>query len=269
MFRTPLEQRKFCSRIERSEHHECRRPRLTCIQVLRLRESPHGRNARTLRLANWRFHPIATVDYITTFYHLAPRSSFPLHCWTIACAFPPLLKNSFACPHRGFVHPGHLNPICMLVGPTLPSACSFRWFETMSARARMKMGESFRDSARFRLIPSCSVNGGEGMSVFWMGIARIKPADRTHLVSLLLDLDIKLIQRLDMVAGKSDRDQQDVLLAQLGQPLDRIRRLRTLPSGRSDLGLPRQTVRVRESELGHHGVYGRGDFGDVRVTSAG
>lgn len=85
---------------------------------------------------------------------------------------------------------------------------------------------------------------------------------------LLLDLDIQLVQRLDMITRKRDRDQQNILLAQLGEPLDGIRRLRPLPCRGPDLGLPREPVRIREPEFLHDGEDGRGDFGDVRVSSA-
>jgi hypothetical protein len=36
-----------------------------------------------------------------------------------------------------------------------------------------------------------------------------------YLVSLLLDFNIELVQSLDMITGKGDRNQQDVLLPQL------------------------------------------------------
>jgi hypothetical protein len=94
------------------------------------------------------------------------------------------------------------------------------------------------------------------------------PTRSTHLVCLLFDLNIQLEQCLDMITRKRNRNQQDVLLAQLAQPFDSVGRLRTLPCGWADLRLPGQSVRVGMPEFLHDGKNRGGDFGDVRVTSA-
>lgn len=43
---------------------------------------------------------------------------------------------------------------CFDVAPIVPASYSFKWFETRSAMARMKIGLSFMLSALVRFIPS-------------------------------------------------------------------------------------------------------------------
>ena len=66
----------------------------------------------------------------------------------------------------------------------------------------------------------------------------------TNLLSLGSVLDVELVQGLDVVARKRDRDHDDVLLAVAVKTLDRVDCLGTLPCGRSDLRLPDETVAV-------------------------
>ena len=72
--------------------------------------------------------------------------------------------------------------------------------------------------------------------------------ETTHLLGLLFHLDVKLIQRLDVVTRESDGHETDVLLADLGESLDRRGGLRALPSFGADLGLPRETPAETSTE---------------------
>lgn len=80
------------------------------------------------------------------------------------------------------------------------------------------------------------------MSEFRMGQAYARV--RTHLVRFFLQLDIELIERLNMIARERDRHNHGILVTLFGPPLDGIAGLGAQPRARSDLALPRQTVRV-------------------------
>lgn len=119
---------------------------------------------------------------------------------------------------------------------------------------------------------------------------------KTDLLSLRSVLDVQLVQRLDMIARESDGDHDDVVLTDSVKTLDGVDCLRTLPGGRTDLGLPGESVaeeretrrdlvqrafrfllilrlnddsRVSVPELLHDGKDGSGDFSDVGISSAG
>lgn len=63
-----------------------------------------------------------------------------------------------------------------------------------------------------------------------------------QLVRLLLDLNVQLVQRFDVVRGEGDWDETDVFLTVLGEALDRVGGLRALPCLRADLRLPCKSV---------------------------
>lgn len=78
-----------------------------------------------------------------------------IYAWR-AC--PPVCSHSFVGPHLGFVHIGHRSMICLEVAPISPASYSFKWFDTRSAIARIKMGLSFKLSALERVMPSWSIS---------------------------------------------------------------------------------------------------------------
>ena len=88
----------------------------------------------------------------------------------------------------------------------------------------------------------------------------------TLVVCLVDDLLVELVERLDMVTGESDWDQNEVGLALLDVVGDGVARLSAEPGGRADLGLPYEAVRVAVIEAGHHCVDGGGDFGGIWIT---
>jgi hypothetical protein len=88
-----------------------------------------------------------------------------------------------------------------------------------------------------------------------------------HLPRLLEVLKVQLEQRLNVIAGESNRHQQQIVLALLCVSLDRVARLRTQPRRRSNLALPYQSVRVAETESVHDGGHGSADFGGVGVAA--
>lgn len=90
---------------------------------------------------------------------------------------------------------------------------------------------------------------------------------RTNLLGLLEVFEIQLEQGLDVIAGESDRDQEQVVLALLRVSLDGIARLRAQPRRRTNLTLPDETVGVAVTEAVHDGRNGRANLGGVRVTA--
>ena len=80
------------------------------------------------------------------------------------------------------------------------------------------------------------------------------------------DLLVELEERLDVIAGEGDGDEQQIGLALGHVGRDGVAGLRAQPGGGADLGLPAEAVRVREAEARHDGVDGRGYFGGVGVA---
>ena len=74
----------------------------------------------------------------------------------------------------------------------------------------------------------------------------------TYLLGLFMELLVKLIQCLNVVARKRNRDRDDILVALLGPTLYGVTRLGPEPGSRSDLALPSDTVRVAPTELVHN-----------------
>ena len=93
---------------------------------------------------------------------------------------------------------------CFDVAPIVPASYSFKWFETRSAIARMKIGLSFMLSALVRFMPSWIIST---LNVVAHGM--------THLLGFLLNLDIELVQGLNVVGCECDRDQADILVTSL------------------------------------------------------
>jgi len=98
----------------------------------------------------------------------------------------------------------------------------------------------------------------------------------THLLPLRPVLDIQLVKRLDMIARESDRNHDDVVLTISVKSLDGIDGLRTLPGGRTDLGLPGESVAEASegtrdaSDLGlFHLSFAKRAVGGGRLTGFG
>lgn len=97
-----------------------------------------------------------TIFSLTEMIALDPTSIWWHHCHrkasltALAPAMSPL-KKLFVSLQVSFVHPGQRSMSCVdTLSPFL------RWFAAMSARARMKTGEPFRESQRFTPVrPSC------------------------------------------------------------------------------------------------------------------
>jgi hypothetical protein len=81
------------------------------------------------------------------------------------------------------------------------------------------------------------------------------------------NLLVQLVQRLNVVTGEGNGDQQHVCLALLHQALDRVRCLCAQPWLRADLRLPHKTVLVLHAESLHDSVDGRSHFGRVRIAT--
>lgn len=80
------------------------------------------------------------------------------------------------------------------------------------------------------------------------------------------DFLVELVERLDVVAGESDGDEDEVCLTLFHVIGDCVAGLRAEPGGGTDLGLPDEPVRVAVGEAGHDRVDGCGDFGRIGVA---
>lgn len=87
------------------------------------------------------------------------------------------------------------------------------------------------------------------------------------LLSLLLELNVNFVERLDVVTGESDGHNNGILVTLLSPALDGIARLRSKPSSGTDLRLPGDSVWVTPLQASHDGSYGSSNLGGVRVTS--
>lgn len=95
-------------------------------------------------------------------------------------------------------------------------------------------------------------------------LGALEPGRITHLVH---DFLVDLVERLDVVAGEGDGDQDQVGLAALDVLGDGVAGLGAEPGRGSHLRLPAEAVGVGEIELLHHSVDGGGDFGGVGVAA--
>ncbi|KAI3479347.1 hypothetical protein L1887_58631 [Cichorium endivia] len=88
------------------------------------------------------------------------------------------------------------------------------------------------------------------------------------LLGFLLQLNVDLVERLDVVAGEGDGHDDGVLVALLCPALDGVAGLRAEPSGGTHLRLPCDSVRVAPLEPRHDGSHGSRHLGRVGVTAA-
>ena len=86
------------------------------------------------------------------------------------------------------------------------------------------------------------------------------------LACLVYDLLVKLVERLDVVAGEGDWDQDEVGLALFHVVGDGVACLGAEPGGWADLRLPNEAIGVAVVETVHDCVDGGGDFGGVGVA---
>lgn len=91
----------------------------------------------------------------------------------------------------------------------------------------------------------------------------------TVLFGLLLKLNVDFVERLDVVTGEGDGDDDGVLVTLLGPAFDGVARLRSEPGSGTDLGLPCDSVGVAPLQSGHDGSDGSGNLGGVWITTTG
>lgn len=92
------------------------------------------------------------------------------------------------------------------------------------------------------------------------------PLDAWKVPGIFHHLEIQLVKGFNMVTGERNGHENDVGVPTLYIFLDSVACLGTKPGGRSDLGLPAQTVGVAEIQSLHDSMDSGSDFCRVRIT---